>query len=183
MLENKILLLKGYKMTDLRSMALLAVKLFGLFLIVSAIKDIPAYYAYFLGSQDHSIKALLGLTITPVSIPVFIGAIMWYLPGKIANAVFRQESEEKYSSKLLFDLESIAISILGLYLFVSAASDVAFHIYRWYQTVRFASGDARDFVNIDTYGYIAATIVELIFSLIFIFRSRGLLRLLQSYRR
>lgn len=102
------------------------VKLSGLALLIYAAVSASSYLPLVLElssieGMDHPVASYVSALVTPV----VLGLLLWLFPARIADSVFRTETDNPGRDEWLQGFESIGIRLLGVYLLYHACSDLA----------------------------------------------------------
>jgi len=167
---------------DIKQLSSLLVKVAGIVLIVYAISGIPNNInSYLFQGKDTAINFAVWVII-PVLFPFLIGMAMWKFPTIITNKVINGVSNE-VEGNTFRELELIALTILGLVLLFFALSDITFNlIYVWATNQVNNSPVSALLISPEDWGHIAGTFVEIIFALVLLFRSKGVIGIIKKFR-
>lgn len=165
---------------DYNSAVRLVLKLFGVVLIVYGAVTLASYLPSLLPLRDGDSYSQILPYAVPMLAPFIFGSLLWLFPATIANTVVPLEPSNKaLRGEWAEQLERIGVSLLGLYLFYSAVSDILYHVIA-YRAKAAALGSTRgpdDFAAL-----ITATIIEFLLALVLMLRSKGIATLLRKAR-
>jgi len=168
---------------DLRQLSSLLIKIAGLVIIIFAITGIPGYINSYLYQENGTLLGFFVFTIIPLIFPLIIGSLMWKFPNSITNKIIEAEGDLSTNKQLLSELERIAMTILGLILLFYGLSDLIYNFAYVYSSNSQNQETLSTFkVSPENWGHILGTFVEIIFSLFLLFKSKGLLKLLNKIR-
>ncbi len=168
---------------DLRQISKLLIKISGMVVIVFAITGIPSYITGYIIQSANAPVNLVTWVLVPLIFPLIIGSVMWFFPGAINNIIIGHNSELSLNNKTLNELERIAVTVLGLALMFFALSDMAFHITYVVASNYLDSAKLTTItISAENWGFILATLVEIVFALYLLIKANGLLLLLRKYR-
>lgn len=168
---------------DTHELSRILIKIAGISIIIFVLVGIPSYISYYYSLQlkEDSVVSFFLISILPMIIPLLAGYLMWQFPNTIANKIIKPDTEEKPTdSKLGLEIQTIAFSVLGIYLLFNAFSDVIYHLSYYYKTMK-ASGTG--YMEISTYAFIVATCAEIIFASVLLFGGKGVAEFLRKIRR
>lgn len=167
-----------------QDLATTLIKLGGVALIVYAVINMASYTPYIISNPyDFPASDAIIVYLTKGLLPILIGLYFIYFGGLIIR---RHIPETKIETKNLESLEVAALSILGVYLFYHAISDITAHLaalYKINQMIK--SGVPMDYegqMNPETFAAIVATIIEMALSLWLILGSKGMVSLFNKFR-
>jgi len=151
--------------------------------IVFAITGIPGYITGYLYQGVDTPINFVTWVLVPLIFPLIIGSVMWFFPGTINNKIISGNTESEINNKTLNELERIAVTILGLVLMFFALSDMAFHITYIVASNYLDSAKLTTItISAENWGFILATLVEIIIALYLLIKANGLLLLLSKFR-
>jgi hypothetical protein len=165
-------------MNDYSSIVRLAVKLFGMALVAYGAITLSSYLPSVFAERNWREKESIVWVayFLPLAVPILFGLLLWFFPATVANTVIRSKLPAKTGKNdFARDLEQIGVSLLGLFLLYQALSDIIYHV-----TFRALIGRVR--VPDDFLALMAATTVEFVLALIFVFKARGVVNLMQRMR-
>jgi hypothetical protein len=173
-------------MMDYRDISILLVKIAGIWLIAYAVTRVPGAASFFDSSYglpwwEQGIAILL-----PVAFPALIGLVFFLFPATLTNKIMRGERLSEASPAVLFDIERIALSVLGVYLLFHALSGAVFisaYFIRVEQLTKTGMlvGQSH-LLGPDKYGEIVSVVVEIAVSLWLIFGAKGLVSVFRKFR-
>lgn len=166
---------------DYNSAVRLALKLFGVVLIVYGAVTLASYLPSLISLRDGDTYVQVLPYAVPMLAPFIFGSLLWLFPATIANTIVPLPSSQKTPAKTDWaaDLERVGVSLLGLYLFYQAVSDILYHIIA-YRAKAAALGGTRG--PDDFPALVATTIVEFVLALFLMLRSKGIVNLLRKAR-
>ena len=162
----------------------IAIRLGGLALIVYAVINVAQYAPYLVGDNaSYKPYDVVAIYLGYVFLPVIFGFVFVRFGGLIAGKLIPPNENAALEST---DIETAGVTVLGVFLLYRALSDSALHIGIIYQANQLA-GMSRASSNValvtpDQYGAIVATAVEFAFSLLLVFRAKGLVNLFRAFR-
>ena len=112
-----------------------ALRFAGLLIVVLTILRIPDYLSRFLVAPDRSFLLFLMIAIVPLAISLAAGIALW----RYADALWRlingakPEPSMQISEQGSHGLLAIGITLIGAFLLVEGASDLAYWIGRYFQ--------------------------------------------------
>lgn len=170
---------------DYRSLTTLLVKITGAWLIVYVVMSFNAVLPYMTNDLDLPWWEYLLLVLLSVIVPLLIGLMILLYPTSITNRIISEEKDIESQSGALLGLEQVAVSVLGVYLFLQALSDIAFHItYIVYAEqlgeIGMFSGTV---MTVDRVAGIVTTGFELLLAIWLIVGSKGIVKLISRIRR
>ena len=145
----------------------------GLILIAFAITKFPMHYFSYISQLENSLFAYFA----PLLLQLTIGIVFFALPQTISDMVIEIKDtaiSEIETDKILY----ICIIITGLFFLFYSLSDIVYHISNYY----FLKNQIEDEISILNYDYpgAIATVVELLYSLSLIFKTKSIMLLIRK---
>jgi hypothetical protein len=167
-----------------KDFATTVMKLGGVALIVYAIMTAASYTPYLVASPDRFMASELFVVYgAQVLLPLFLGLILIYFGGTMIK---RHVPDTHVHPENLESLEKVALSIMGVFLFYFAASDMISHLSFLFKVNRMIRlGEPTSFeaqMDADTFAAIVATLFEICFALWLVFGSAGLVNFFNRFR-
>lgn len=174
---------------DYKNLTSLLIRLAGFFILVNAITNMPAYFTYALSAKDDNapLWVIIFGAVLPIAIPTLVGLALIYFPRTISNKLVYDTDDVKTLVDAAPQLESIAISILGVYLLFRAVSDAVYHLSRLFIYYKVISSDIsyRGIPSVlpQDFGYLIATGIEFLLAFWLILGSKGIAMKLKLSKR
>ncbi len=149
------------------------VRIAGLIMIAFAITKFPMHYFAYISQLENSFIAYF----LPLIIQLFIGIIFFALPKSIGSIVI--EINEPVKTEIETEkVLSICIILVGFVFLFYSLSDTVFHVSNYL----FLKNQIEDEMSILNYDYPSAiaTVVELMFSLALIFKTKFIMQLIKK---
>lgn len=159
-------------------------KLGGVALIVYSLINAASYLPYLLGgTEEVPASTVISVYFAKVALPALIGLLFIYFGGLLVG---RKMPATKVAPEKLESLEKTALSVMGVYLFYYAATDMVVHLSYLYQVNRMIkSGVQTSFeeeMDADLFAAMVATGFEIVFALWLILGSAGLVNMFNRFR-
>ncbi len=157
----------------------LAVRLFAIAVAIYALRTgislVPYFYEQEWVGASYTYAGLM-LTLLLVSVG------LWMFPLTIARGLvaFREPGEVDVKSASADQIQTIAYSVLGLYLLYHVLSDIVYWGFTLFITLRNSAIPIE--LSIEQIGLMIATVVELLFVLFLLLGARGMVTLLRRFR-
>lgn len=157
----------------------LAVRLFAIAVAIYTLRTgislVPYFYDQEWVGASYSYAGLM-LTLFLISVG------LWMFPLTIARRLvaFREPGEVDVKSASVDQIQTIAFSVLGLYLLYYVLSDIVYWGFILFISLR--DNVIPIELSINQIGLILATVVELIFVLFLLLGARGIVMLLRKFR-
>lgn len=166
-------------MIDLHGIVRLVLKLSGVGLIVYGAVSLATYLPPLLISRSP--EEIVGFLpyILPLAVPFLLGALLWFFPASVANTVVRSSPAKESKANLGYEIERVGVSLLGLYLFYRAVSDIIYEVMK-HQAKTALLGNVR--APDDFPALVTATSIEFVLALLFMLQARGVVNLLRKAR-
>ncbi len=160
-----------------KEIAMLSFKVLSLYAFLKAIDKLSTaiYYAY---RVDEIGVPFVMVYIAPMLLFVLCGGLLWFLSPLLASSISKSTDHEDNSAASLFDIQSVAFSIVGLYMIADSLP----HIVRstiWH----FTSDSLSMGKSSPLFGDVAGSLVEIAIGLWLLFGSRGLVNFITAMRR
>ena len=167
---------------DQHELSRILIKVAGISIIIYVLVGIPAYISYYFSLRlvEESVITFFLVSILPMLIPLTAGYLMWQFPSTIANKIIKtKEDYNPRDSRIGFEIQIIAFSVLGMYLLFNSFSDIVYHLSYYFQTKE-ASGEGNIMIN--TYSLIFATAAEILFACLLLFGGKYIVGLIRKIR-
>lgn len=157
----------------------------GFSFIAYSIINISGYAPYLLQADGYLPSDVIALFLRDAFFPLLFAYLLIQHTETVQSWLKIPESVEPLESP---ELEQIGLSILGMFLFFSSLSDLAYHfaeLWRFQDAfgVNTSVESARIvLLNPEKYALMVATVVELIFALYLLVGSKGLVKVLEKLR-
>jgi hypothetical protein len=116
-----------------------------------------------------------------VLFPILAAILLWFFPLTVAGKLIPDTKPEELPIALSgTEIETVAFSILGLWILATAIPDI-FHWATFGYLVK-ASGVGRAQLTPENIGNIVGTVVELVIGFWLLFGSKGIAGLIRRYR-
>jgi len=104
--------------------------------------------------------------------------MLWMYPQQLSNRMVKVSPEDSIEHDLIYSIEKISVSILGLYLLFNAISDLVFNISNYLIMWATIEGD----FPLAAYNYpvLIATVVELFFALWLFFKTKSIVSFIHN---
>jgi hypothetical protein len=104
-----------------REIAILAFKVLSLYTVIRVIDQLP-YVLYSFGNEPYFANLLIK-TIPPLLL-VICGVLLWYFAPFLASSVSKSAAFENEPDASLADTQTVAFSVVGLFLLASALPEM-----------------------------------------------------------
>lgn len=149
------------------------IRLAGLYLIVYSFSQFPINYFSYISQLENS----MFVYFFPLLIPLFAGTLFITLPQTISNKLIN--TKEIQLEKIEIDtLLYVGIIITGFVLLFYSLSDIVFHISNYYVIKDKIDGEFPIFAY--DYPSTIATVVELLFSLSLILKTKIIIKFIKK---
>ena len=138
-------------------------------------------YAQF---AEKTFLLFLMTIIIPNILPLMLGFFIFIKPEKITNKIINgtKETTEKDKEISLEKIERICLSTLGFYVLFQASSDLVFNVANFIQAVNSSSYPAQFSYSLIFTPSFIATIAECLFAFWLIFKTKGILKIVNNFR-
>jgi len=156
----------------MKDLTALCIRVSGLILIVLTLSYVPMYYVSYISQLENKI-----LTYTlPILIPLFAGIILFKFPYSFSDT-FIKINTENLSELNLNEYLKLGLILIGFVLLFFSLSDLVYHLTKHYYLKAIPEIE----ISLLTFDYpsLIATIVELLFSLILITKTKSVIRLIK----
>ena len=167
---------------DHHELARILIKIAGISIIIYVLVGLPAYISYYfsLRLKDDSILMFLLISILPMIIPLVAGYLMWQYPNTIANKIIKTKTDDNLSnSKLGYEIEVVAFSVLGMYLLFNAFGDF---VYNFGYYLNYENVGVEGYTKIDIYALMFTISAEIIFACVLLFGGKNIVGILRKIR-
>lgn len=168
-----------------KELTFLLIKVAGAALIVFSIIKLSQTVPYFF-SEKYTLSEITILAVSNSIIPVVFGLLLMFFPSTISSKVIGKQDNTALNNEYMFELEQIALSVLGVYLLFITISDITAHaVYIIEANKMIASGKLPGTTAVlgpERYGLLFATGIEFIMSIWLIFGSKGMVKLIRNIR-
>lgn len=107
---------------DLKTLLKFAIKISGLFLVVKTVTELVGYFPMYMSAAGD----MRGYYFFSALFPVFIGLIMWLVPGKITNIIVRGKPLISDTNEFFPQLERAALMLMGFYFLYRGLSSIVY---------------------------------------------------------
>ena len=104
-----------------REMASLSFKVLSIYTFIRVIDQLQYVFYYF---QNEPVLENLLTKILPPLLLLFCGGLLWYLAPFLASSVFKSSTPENEPSASLADIQTVAFTVVGLFLLASALPEM-----------------------------------------------------------
>ena len=177
---------------DYRSISALALRLAGVFILVSGIAGLPNTFVnlYVFAARDAlspSVLPVLLQTLIAVSGALIIGLLLVFFPSIVANRVVNAEAVEKEGSVGYRELQALGFSVLGLYFVAIGFFDGVYWFARgriYYEAISEAAAafPRPPALAPDEFGGLVSSALHVLGGFCLLFGARGISRLVQKVR-
>jgi hypothetical protein len=163
---------------DYAGLARLMIRLAGIMGLSSALGHMPAAMQQIYNRSGEGATVIVIGALGSVLVPATIGLLLFFFPGRIANAAFDEPPAPSDRRPDTSKIEGAALFVLGCYLLCYAIFDAVYlvakvHLYYVYvQRVGFPGAEPP--IMPQDFGVLLETIVKFIVALLLIFFSRGI---------
>ena len=169
-------------MIDYHTIVRLALKIFGIVLIVNSVVSFISYLPLLFSIQSLGKFGDLFRDFIHLVIPLGFGVLLWRYSAPVANTVVQIDpSIGEINIDWAQELERIGISLLGFFLLYHAVTDLANHVLEFGTNLAMsgiiASWGLRDFLV-----FVTITTIKIGLALFFMLRSKGIVNLLRRTR-
>lgn len=167
-----------------RDLATTLTKLGGVALIIYAVLNAASYLPYLLGgTEEVPASTVVSVYVAKVALPALMGLLLIYFGGLLVG---RHIPTTEVVPEKLDSLEKTALSVMGVFLFYYAATDMVVHLSYLYQLNRMIKSGVQtsleEEMDADLFAAMVATGFEIIFALWLILGSAGLVNMFNRVR-
>jgi hypothetical protein len=166
---------KGKPNLNARDIGILSFKVLSIYSLIEGFDKLPSAFHYV--QEGDSLSVLLALS-APVSL-IIGGMLLWFVARPLASSIFRPEEFENNGQEIsTANLQSIAFSIVGIYILSTALSNLFDIAALCYGAVRSPVG-----VEVPVSKLSVIMLSKTIFGLWLLLGSRGLVNFVRSIKR
>jgi hypothetical protein len=175
-----------------RSLTSLALRLAGVFILVSGVAGMPNTFVnlYSVHTREalHPSMVLLAMqTLFALSGPLIIGLVLIFFPSVVANRVIKTDVVGSEGSVGYRELQALAFSVLGVYFISIGVFDAVYWVARLRLYYRVIEDAAAAFprppaIAPDEFGGLVSSALYLMGGLILLFGATGISHLVQRIR-
>lgn len=155
-----------------------AVRLFSIFLVLGALRQLPGTIALFSLDMD---RGLVALTLLLLLLGALVGVLLWFFPLSVARRllpVMREpRSEQSMDARVAL---TVGLTLIGVWVLAYALVDVAYWLTLFVRTRH--PGAVYFEWSHEQVANVVATLVELLVAIWLIFGASGIRRLVHRYR-
>ena len=157
----------------------LAVRLFAIFLVVYTMRYATSVVAFSILEPPDYISS--GLILLVGFSPILIAILLWRFPLTVASKLMPEvTAKEKSKSLSETELQVVAFSTLGLWVFVSAIPDIFYWATYTYRFKNVGSGNTE--LTPQNIGGMVATAAQIVLGFALLLGSKGLVGLVRRLR-
>lgn len=169
---------------DYKDLTALLVKIGGVGLLVYGVLQIPSLVSLLHFGSETPFKNFFVFGVIPLIFPFLIGFWFLLMPSAVTNKLVKGDKLSASPPGFFFDLERVALSVLGVFLLFNALSDIAYHsafILKG-KELMIEGLFPGEKLRLERYAALVATVFELALALWLIFGAKGLLNILNRIR-
>jgi hypothetical protein len=116
-----------------REIAILSFKVLSLYAVIRVIDNLPhTLYSLFDNYAKNPIIPNVLITTIPPLLLVLCAALLWYMAPFLASSVYKSVAFENEPNASLADIQTVAFTIVGLFLLASALPEIVSFIVIYY---------------------------------------------------
>ena len=162
-----------------REIAILSFKVLSVYAFLRVIDNLPyILYSMFGNDAKKAIIPNLLITTIPPLLLVLFGALLWYMAPFLASSVYKSAAFENEPNASLADIQTVAFTIVGLFLLASALPEIVSFIVIYYTMWATDIGGKRALIQ-----NIIVLLLKIGLGLWLLLGSRGLVNVIRSMRR
>lgn len=166
-----------------KDISILLVKITGVWLIIYAVIGLATNIAYIFNEFSLPWWEYILLASLPIVVPAFIGLAFFTFPATVTNKIVGGEKLSESPPAVFFDIERVALSVLGVFLLFRTVSDAVAHVtYLVTANQLQKAGEWFGVLDPERVAAIVATAAEFIFAVWLIFGSTGLVLMFNKIR-
>ena len=122
----------GENMTK-REIAILSFKVLSVYAFIRVIDNLPyVLYSIFGNDAEKAIISNLLIKTIPTLLLLLCGVLLWYMAPFLASSVYKSAAFENDPKASLTDVQTVAFTVVGLFLLASALPEIVSFIVIWY---------------------------------------------------